>query len=214
MTTNNGFYGRPLHMGLQLVTPPASEPVTLAEAKKQCRVEADDTYDDDFIMGLISAARHLAEVEVRQQFITATWRMTLDQFPLWMPATTWIGSVITLPRPPLQSVTSIIYYDQSGDPHTVTTDKYTVDTVSMPGRIAPTRCQPWPVVQATANAVAIEFVAGYGDAADVPEAAKLAIKMTVAHLYRNRETIVEGSYNELPRAAEALLASISHGHYS
>ena len=66
-------------MPLQLVTPPAEEPVSLAEAKQHLRV---DGGDDDLLIGsLITAARQAAETKTGRQLITARWKLVLDAFP-------------------------------------------------------------------------------------------------------------------------------------
>ncbi len=51
-----------------LLTPPAVEPVTLAEAKAYLRVEHGD--DDDVIAALIAAARSHVEAQTRRVLIT------------------------------------------------------------------------------------------------------------------------------------------------
>ena len=82
-------------MPMQLITPPAGEPVSLAEAKLHLRVDFDD--DDSLIQVLISAARQAAETLTNRQLVTARWRMVLDSFPgpslMGVPA----GQVFTLP---------------------------------------------------------------------------------------------------------------------
>src|SRR5262249_28268376 len=106
----------------QIVTPPSVEPVLLADAKAQARV--DTTADDTLIGYLIIAARQWAEKYTGRAFITQTWQLALDLMPA-MEEMWWDGmrqgpvtgldeiSAIVLPRPPLQSVTSVQYFDNS-----------------------------------------------------------------------------------------------------
>ena len=62
-------------MSLQLITPPAIEPVTLAEAKAHLKVDTTD--DDTLITSLIAAARARAEWHTRRAFITQGWMLWL-----------------------------------------------------------------------------------------------------------------------------------------
>src|ERR1051325_11329554 len=102
-------------MALTLSTAPTVEPVSLDEAKGQVRVELDFHSDDALILGLIAAARRLAEVFCGRAFLTQTWDLTLDAFPSgWgprWPATLGGRDAIRLPRPPLQSVSYVKYVD-------------------------------------------------------------------------------------------------------
>ena len=82
-------------MRLRLKTPPSVEPVSLEEAKNYLKVETAD--DDTLISSLIKSARELIERYLRKALITQTWEMVLDDG----------GSMVVIPRPPLQSVTSI-----------------------------------------------------------------------------------------------------------
>ena len=74
--------------GLTLVTAPASEPVSLAEAKAHLRIEAAD--DDSLIGALITAARQSAEAHMRRALMSQTWRLSLDRFPA-APQPWWDG---------------------------------------------------------------------------------------------------------------------------
>ena len=87
---------------------------------------------------------------------------------------------------------------------------YMVDSDSEPGRIFPgPPGNFWPPVLYVPNAVQIHFSAGYStDGSKVPYRAKMAILQTVAHWYENRETVVLGTFNELPNHAKALLWSL------
>lgn len=162
-------------MNLNLVTPPATEPVSVDEAKLFLRV--DTTADDALITSLVKSARQKGEELSRRAFITQTWKLVLNCWP-----DDW---VLKMKRSPLQSVTSVTYIDWYQN-SAVWTD-YLVDTNSVPGRII-FRSVPGVALLNTGGIV-IEFVAGYGAAAtDVPERFKDAIKALVGYWYENRQT--------------------------
>jgi uncharacterized phiE125 gp8 family phage protein len=164
---------------ITMVTPPAQEPISVEEARQHLRV---DTHDDDaLIAGYIVAAREYAENVLRRALITQTLDLTLDDWPE--------ESVIKMPRPPLQGVTSITYTDDSGDVWTLSKDWYVVDTAGTPGRVAIRDYYTWPVdvdLQES-GAIKIRFTAGYGDnAEDVPRLARMAMMLMIGLLYENR----------------------------
>lgn len=66
-------------MPMQLITPPAGEPVSLQEAKAHLRVDFDD--DDGLIQALIAAARQAAETITNRQLMSARWKLVMDSFP-------------------------------------------------------------------------------------------------------------------------------------
>ncbi|HEY0282981.1 MAG TPA: head-tail connector protein, partial [Rhizomicrobium sp.] len=84
-------------MSLTLVTPPAAEPVTLAEAKAHLKV--DTSADDALITSLIVAARARAEWHSGCAFVTQSWTLWLDAWPR--------NGLVEIPLPPLQSVTQV-----------------------------------------------------------------------------------------------------------
>ncbi len=192
-------------------TPPAAEPVSLVEIKAHCRVDISD--DDALLGGLIVAARQHVESLTRRQLINATWRLSLDAFPGvtrhvggW-PRSAAEGADIRLPRPRLQSVTSITYLDAAGAAQTLSPSSYTVSGDEEPGRIALAPGSDWPDTQADRiNAVQITYVSGYGaDASSVPQALKQAVLLLAAHWYENREAVVVGTINSaLAMAVESL----------
>jgi uncharacterized phiE125 gp8 family phage protein len=162
---------------LYATTAPTGEPVTLDEAKLHCRVEV--TTDDALISSLITAARQMIEAFTGRALITQTWQRYQDLFPC--------GIEICLEKPPLQSVTWVKYYDETGGLLTYDSSNYVVDTVSTPGRLVLKQDSAWPVTEfQRPNAVEVKFVAGYGNAAAVPEIFKLALKVQLAEWYDNR----------------------------
>ncbi len=73
-----------------LITPPAVEPVTLADAKAYLRVDNDD--DDGVISALIAGARSHIEAQTRRALITQAWRLVRDAWP-------GDGRIAVLPSP-------------------------------------------------------------------------------------------------------------------
>jgi uncharacterized phiE125 gp8 family phage protein len=193
-------------MPMQLITPPAAEPVSLAEAKLHLRVDFDE--DDALILALISAARQAAEMLTQRQLVTARWRMVLDSFPscglMGVPAGqtfTLPGHAILIPKSPLQSMLEIRYLDMAGVSQVMPSAHYTVDKACEPARITPVFGQIWPVALPQIGAVSVTFDAGYGSAADVPEGLKSWIKLRLGSLYAHREEVASmarGRIDPLP----------------
>lgn len=193
-------------MPMQLITPPAAEPVSLAEAKLHLRVDFDE--DDALIQALISAARQAAEMLTQRQLVTARWRMVLDSFPgcglMGVPAGqtfTLPGHAILLTKSPVTSVVEIRYLDMAGIWQVMPAAHYTVDNACEPGRITPVFGQIWPIALPQIGAVSVIFDAGYGSAADVPEGLKSWIKLRLGSLYAHREevaSIARGRIDPLP----------------
>ena len=175
---------------------PSVEPVTVAEAKAHMRV--DHSTDDTLIGNLIKAAREHCEHSTGRALITQTWESRFDYWPS--------GGVIYVPKPPLQSVTSIVYIDTAGASTTLSASVYDVDTNATPGRILPAYNESWPSVQDHTNVITVTYVAGFGDAAsDVPEGLRIAILQLVAQWYEHREAISAGiSTADLPFAVDSL----------
>jgi len=183
-------------MALKLKTPPASEPVTLTEAKLHCRVEVNT--DDTLITALITAAREYCEGFQRRAYITQTWELWLDRWPR--------KGYIMIPRPPLISVDSIYYYDV--DDVDVEFTDYFWDTKNEPGWVILTYGSSWPTeTLRPANGLCITFKAGYGNAAAVPQKIKQAILLLVGHWYENREAVaITGAVpKDIPKSVDALL---------
>lgn len=174
-------------MNLTVLIPPAEEPVSVATAKAHLRV---DTTADDALIGVyLSAARERGEGLARRAFVTQSLRLVLDEFPASL--------ILTLPRPPLQSVEEITYLDSDGIEHACT--DFTVDASSEPGRIIFHSLPSDKLLES--GAVAIEFTAGYGDAAEMPAVFTLAILQTVANWYEFREM------GDVPKSAQTLFMS-------
>lgn len=207
---------------LKQTTPPASEPVSLADMKLHLRVDIDD--DDALVQALISASRERAEDFTGRCFVPQTWTFGLDRFPGyhhisaapsradhdchgWDGMAQWNRSqTITIPRSPLIAITGIAYVDQSTlESITLDPSAYEIDTLSEPARLKPVYGANWPVALPDMNSVLITFTAGY--TGTIPATIIAAIKLICGALYNNRESFVigQGSAVEIPYAAETLL---------
>jgi len=182
-------------MSVTIKTEPATEPVSLVEAKAHLRVDCTD--DNDYITTLIKVARKYAELYQRRSYITQTLELRLDRFPRYL---------LELPRPPSSAVASIKYTDSAGDEQTLDASLYTTDFNSYMPRIVPAFNQSWPTTRAVIDAVLIEYTAGYGAASAVPETIKQAILLLVSHWYENREPVSLGQTPaDIPKTVDALL---------
>ncbi len=208
--------------GLVQTAAPATEPFTLAEAKDWVRVDQSFTADDALIAGQLSAARIHCENVLGRQFVTASWRLSLDCFPGGMAG--WQGvfgpayaggmACVRLPKAPLLTVESVKYLDLAGTEQTLDAATYDVDAASDPGRLCLAQYQVWPVTRVAPGAVRISFTSGYGVAAAVPENVKTAMKLLVGTWYANRESVISGTIvGKIPDTVEMLLAGEWNGEY-
>lgn len=182
-------------MSLRLSSAPATEPVTLTEAKNHLRVDISN--DDDLITALIQASREWIEKYTNSVLITQTWEYQRDYgFP----------HIFRLAKNPVQSVSSITYTDGDGVTQTVTASDYVLDENQWPARVYEACSASWPTTRVERNAVKVTFVAGYGAAADVPSPIKAAILLMVGHLYENREASAPIVITEIPMGVKALIS--------
>jgi len=188
-------------MAWKVTTAPLAEPVTLTEAKEHLNFDSDAA--NSTISAMIVAARQKVEELEWRSHITQTITLKLDAFPS-------ASGAIYLPRPPLQSITSITYVDADGETQTLAATDYDVDTTSEPGRVKPSYGNTWPVTRSQMNAVTIVYQAGYGDArSDVPGDTRAAIKLLMAHLWTNREATISGiSISDIPMGVSFLLRPV------
>lgn len=183
-------------MNIVTVTPPASEPVTLSEALRHCRISTQA--DNDYVSALITSAREFVELATGVITITTALRQTFDEFPCREP--------IRLFRSPLIAVTAITYIDIAGETQTLDPANYIVDADGRPPRIAPAPMKCWPSTDCRLNAASVTYNAGHASAAAVPGTLKAAIKMLVAHWYEQRQPVVTGTIaTDIPLTVTSLL---------
>lgn len=186
-----------MRWAVAVTTPPAEEPVTLAEAKKHLRVT--DAEQDTWISMAITAAREYAETFQGRAYITQQLRLSLQRWPA--------GGAIYLPRPPLQSVESVTYILEGGTAQTLDPATYVVEAASEPGAVILKAGLSWPGDTLRPGLpVRVDYTAGYGAAAAVPTRAVQAMLLLIGEWFEHRESVVVGAVTRtLEFAVEALL---------
>lgn len=176
----------------RLVTPPAADPVTLAEVKAHLRVSGAD--EDMLIQTYISAAVSALDGWsgiLGRCIVTQTWAQSFSEFP--------DDNYLRLPFPDVQSVT--VTYQLAGE-QTLAGSNYTLAQDDAGSRVVLANGASWPDTDERPDAVTVQMVVGYGAANDVPAALRLAILIHVAQMYDHRSVGGDGA----PMAYSALIA--------
>lgn len=175
------------------------EPLDLTLTKNVLRFTS--TSEDALIQDWIASARQLFETMTGRQLITATRIFGLDGFPY--------DGVIELPRPPLQSVTGVVYDDSSGVEQTLDEATYTVigsglDAHAPRGRIVLGDGESWPSVIAGKNTVRVTYVAGYAERHDdIPPLIKAVLYDMVRKFHARSD-------DQLPWTTQLVLNNLQH----
>jgi uncharacterized phiE125 gp8 family phage protein len=179
---------------------PASEPVSLAEARSQCRIDGTDSDGD--LNRYIIAARTLIEEYTGTKLVSQTVLMQASGF----------GDLIDLPTAPILSVSSVKYLDTAGVEQTLDTSVYELVNTGLDPQIRLKINQTWPSVRPVSDAVRITATVGYST---VPESIRAAMLMLIAQWNDERSSISsvrqsvtsDGSVPTLPNTVDALLAN-------
>ena len=155
-----------------LVTAPTLRAISLEQARKQCELDQDDATHDDQLSMLIDTATDQFENDCDICLLTQTQRVYLEDFI----------DEIYLPKRPIQSITSIKYYDQSDALQTLSSTVYSLNS---PERSVELKFnQVWPSVATERwDAVEVTYVCGYASASLVPAAAKHALLLLVGYYF-------------------------------
>lgn len=170
----------------QRLTDPATEPVSLAEAKAHLRVDGSD--EDAVIEAMIGAARDYCESYCNRAWAESTWLYIVDTLPAGDDA-------LWLPDPAVTSIASITYVDNNADVVTLTSSDYSLDAPRQ--ELRPT--DDWPN---DANRIAISYTSA---PASVPKAVKAAMLLVLTDLYEVRSASVVGVNIAANPAVKALL---------
>ena len=182
---------------LQLLEAPAAAPVLLAEVKAQLRIEHPD--DDLMIDRLIKTAASYTDAKgaLGHAMITQKWGEWVNSVP---------PQYVRLAMGPLIEVTAVQYYDIDGALQTDTLSNYEITGTDFTTRIGPKSGFNWPVTQDRADAIRIEYTAGYGaTSASVPETLRHAMMLLIGHWYDNRENTMMDELSNIPYGFDMLV---------
>lgn len=176
-------------MTLTVLTPPDEEPVSLSKAKSYLRIGHDG--EDELVSSLIAGARATLETQAGLCLVRRTLRWSFAVWPRHLMA----RSGVRLPAGPASELVAV--RSQAGEMETDLTSRFVLD-----GQRLCLRQGSWlPAMEAGAR-VEVDFVAGFGGAADVPEDLSLALLVMADAAYRRGSNDVV-----MPDAAETLIAS-------
>lgn len=164
---------------ISVLTPPASEPVTVSQLKAQLRLNTTD--EDSLLAGMITSARMMFEGRTNRAVMPTQFRQYLSSF----------DSTVYLMRGQVTSIDAVKYYDPSGTLQTSTT--YLSDTVSLPAKIW---YQTWPSTTYTLQpAASVDFTAGW---TEPPALVVQGILLLAAHYFEHRAAWEDDHLTELP----------------
>lgn len=187
-------------MSYKVITP-AAPIVTLDEVRLHLRISPDTpggTHPDDpLLSALILSAMQYCEHGTGRAIGTQTIELALDAFP---------EGAISLPKGPLQSISSVAYTDATGAAQTISSALYAIDDYGFQPWVLAKANNGWPPTYASANAVRVKYIAGSKEPIIVS-----AVLLMVGHLYENREATNVGRANadqELPLGVKSLLNTV------
>lgn len=152
---------------------PTTEILTLSEAKKQLELSSSDTHHDSQLLDLIVQARDQVEHDTGLALQTQTIVQYFEDF-----------GEMHLARRPVQSITSIQYYDSSNQLQTLPASIYSLNEFEREIELA--YDQTWPATVDRWDAIKVTFVAGYAQPYLVPPLLKRACLMLVGYYFEQR----------------------------
>lgn len=166
----------------RVVEAPSTSMLQLRELQDHLRADSTDDASEIFLLSI--AATEYAQDIARRAFVTQTLEMSFQHWPS-------TANGFALLRPPVQSVTWIKYTKSDGTQVTLDTSIYKFLANCEPSRVILAFNQMWPADELDVGyPITIRYVAGYGDAAAVPQRYRHAVRLLVGHWFENREGVI------------------------
>ncbi|MEP6587502.1 MAG: phage head-tail connector protein [Polaromonas sp.] len=179
----------------KIITPAATEPISINEAKLHLREDTADAGNDALISAYITSAREYAEHYTGRALMPQTLEMALHCFPGTLEP-------ICLDMPPVTSLTSIKYTDLNGVEQTIAPSAYALSLYGNSEKVAPTYGNYWPFTQIIPNAVRIRYVTGY-------ITTTLSVKAAILlHVQLQYDSLTPSQRDALEKARDSLLNTI------
>ena len=172
-----------------IITPvPASEPVTVDEAKQAARISDTAAFDAQIPM-LISAARRMAEQETGRTLVRTT---TSYRFASWPSA--------ACPLPVHDAAAVVVSYWGAAGWETLPSESVAFFEIGAATGIAPALGTSWPALASVAGGprVRVDITAGPADPTTADPCVKLYIKALVAWWIDNPSAMAAGNLQEAP----------------
>lgn len=173
----------------------ADEPVSVAELKRNMKIE-DDNSEDELIASLGRSARAFVEDESGFIFVRRQLVQVIDKWP---------SSYIELDYRPVVTIDEIEYTGSDYTP--VAYENSFAMLERNPARIYPAPgSSSWPTLPDRGYAV-VRYTAGFpeGSQANEYELARQAIFLLVGHWYANRETSIDKLMQEIPFGVKRII---------
>lgn len=170
---------------MTLYTAPAVEPISVEEARRQCRIT--DTSEDDLLSTYVTAARECVEKLRGLACVNQTWDVYFER----------LDGDLLLPIMPVSSITSVKYQDGDNTQQTLATTYYEAAEWNRFGIVRLKYSQVWPSTLGHHDDVVVRVVFGYGaSGASVPGPVRQVIRWLVGHQFENREPILTGTISK------------------
>lgn len=181
----------------KVIASPVNFPISLQDVKRNIGITIDDDSQDLSIFESIKSLTNWTEEYLNRSLITRTLSLDFDE----------LECDLVLAKEPIQSITSITYYDTANTQQTVPAEYYSLDTSSAVASIYLNYGYSWPSSLEYRNSVTVTYVSGYGDnGSDIPESIRKAMLIIMDNWLRYQATTASGlPVSTIPYAAEQLL---------
>lgn len=194
---------------MKIITPATVEPISLALARKQCKIDAELAgsppvlvhEDDELLEVFISAAREWCEDYLGLLIAPTVVEIRLSDF----------NGDIVLESGPVLLVNSIAYVDADGIAQLADEAIYALDTTEQVAAIKLVDDAEWPTTDGSNDNISVQYTVGYSVPGEspqdspLPKRIKVAMLLLIAHLYKNRESTVERALTEIPMGVTSML---------